>query len=132
MAMVSNNTALNLLLSKLLQDYMEKTNNPTPAPVAVAGSHVHTTDHLEVVYVLLLLGVFGFFTFGVMTSYIRSKKLEHSNDPYNIYIATDIWHKKDKAHLQAKAVENYRKCSVFKNQFAVEQPTNHIPEVKSS
>ncbi|KAJ7320554.1 hypothetical protein JRQ81_020065 [Phrynocephalus forsythii] len=124
--MLSNSTALHLLLSKLLEDYADKTNHPTPAPV------VATSDHLEVVFIILLFSFFGFFTFGVMISYIRSKKLEHSNDPYNLYIATDMWYKQDKAHLQAKVLGNYTLCHVLKNQHAVEQPTHHIPEVTSS
>ncbi|XP_058041088.1 potassium voltage-gated channel subfamily E member 1 [Ahaetulla prasina] len=125
MAMLSNNTALTLILSKLLEDYVEKKNHPTPLPF------IDSSDHLEVVFILLLLGIFGFITFGVMISYIRSKKLEHSNDPYNIYIATDLWQKRDKANLQAKVVENYKSCCIWKNEHAVEQPTKHIPEVKS-
>uniref|UniRef100_A0A670KBD8 Potassium voltage-gated channel subfamily E member 1 n=2 Tax=Podarcis muralis TaxID=64176 RepID=A0A670KBD8_PODMU len=126
MALVSNNTALNYLLSKLLEDYESKPSHPTAAPV------VATNDHLEVIYILLLLGFFGFFTFGIMMSYIRSKKLEHSNDPYNVYIATDIWRKRDKASLKAKVMENYKSSFVLENQHAVEQPTSHIPEVNPS
>ncbi|XP_070607877.1 potassium voltage-gated channel subfamily E member 1 [Erythrolamprus reginae] len=125
MAMPSNNTALTLILSKLLEDCVVKKKDPTPVPF------IDSSDHLEVVFILLLLGIFGSITFGVMISYIRSKKLEHSNDPYNIYIATDLWQKRDQANLQAKVVENYKTCCVWKNEHAVEQPTNHIPEVKS-
>ncbi|XP_015278924.1 PREDICTED: potassium voltage-gated channel subfamily E member 1 [Gekko japonicus] len=124
MAMVPNNTDLSTILSRLLE-YIDQTSSPRPPPVA-------PSDHQEVVYILLLLGIFGFFTLGVMLSYIRSKKLEHSNDPYNVYIATDIWHKKDKANLHAKVAENYRLCCVFENPLAVEQPNSHIPEVKPS
>uniref|UniRef100_A0A8D0KPF7 Potassium voltage-gated channel subfamily E member 1 n=1 Tax=Salvator merianae TaxID=96440 RepID=A0A8D0KPF7_SALMN len=126
MATTPNDTALNFLLSKLLEDYMEKTNHPTPAPV------VATNDHLEIVYILLLLGFFAFFTLGIMISYIRSRKQEHSNDHYNVYIAKDFWHRKDKAHLKAKVLENYKSCFVLANQAAVEQPNKHIPEVKCS
>ncbi|XP_013922825.1 PREDICTED: potassium voltage-gated channel subfamily E member 1 [Thamnophis sirtalis] len=125
MALPSNNTDLTLILSKLLEDYVEKKNHPKPLPFN------DSNDHLEVVFILLLLGFFGFITFGVMISYIRSKKLEHSNDPYNIYIATDLWQKRDKANLQVKVIENYKSCCIWKNEHAVEQPTNHIPEVKS-
>ncbi|XP_020645029.2 potassium voltage-gated channel subfamily E member 1 [Pogona vitticeps] len=124
--MLSNSTALHLLLSKLLEDYAAETNHPTPEPV------VATSDHLEVVFILLLFSFFGFFTLGVMISYIRSKKLEHSNDPYNVYIASDIWYKQDKANVQTKVVGNYKLCHVLKNKHAVEQPTHHIPEVTSS
>nr|XP_056714674.1 potassium voltage-gated channel subfamily E member 1 [Euleptes europaea] len=125
MEKVSNNTDLSIMLSKLFEEYIDKTSRPKPPLVA-------PFDHMQAVYILLLLGIFGFFTLGVMLSYIRSKKLEHSHDPYNVYIATDIWHKKDKADLHAKVAETYRLCCVFENPLAVEQPTSHIPEVKPS
>lgn len=126
MEVPSNNTTINLLLSKLLQAYAEKTKQPTAVPVS------DPSHHQEIVYILLLLGFFGFFTLGVMISYIRSKKLEHSGDPFNVYIATDFWHKKHKSAMQAKMVENFKSGCIFENRCAVEEPTNHIPEVKPS
>lgn len=52
------------------------------------------------VYILLMVGMFSFFTFGIMFSYIRSKKMESSHDPYHQYIAHD-W---TKALTTSKAV----------------------------
>ncbi|XP_067421741.1 potassium voltage-gated channel subfamily E member 1 [Emydura macquarii macquarii] len=126
MVTLSNDTALNSLLSKLLQEYIDRTNNSSSSR---AGKH---DDNMEIIYVLLVLGFFGFFTFGIMLSYIRSKKLEHSDDPYNMYIATDIWHKKDEVNFQARVVGNYKSCCVFENRLAVEQPNNQIPQAKTS
>ncbi|NWI64718.1 KCNE1 protein, partial [Todus mexicanus] len=123
---LSNDTALNSLLSKLLQDYLEQTNSSAPSQVRSPSSN------LEIIYVLLMVGLFGFFTVGVMLTNIRARRLENSHDPYNTYIATDIWHKKDKQYFQAKLIENYKLCCVFENQLAVEQPSMQIPEAKSS
>ncbi|NXL02882.1 KCNE1 protein, partial [Mesembrinibis cayennensis] len=123
---LSNDTVLNSLLSKLLQDYLEQTNSSAPSQVR------STSSNLEIIYVLLMLGLFGFFTAGVMLTNIRARRLEDSRDPYNTYIATDIWHKKDREYFQAKLIENCKLCCVFENQLAVEQPTTQIPEAKSS
>ncbi|GAB0178202.1 potassium voltage-gated channel subfamily E member 1 [Grus japonensis] len=126
MLVLSNNTALNSFLSRLLQDYLEQMNSSAPSQVQSASSN------LEIVYVLLLVGLFGFFTVGVMLTNILSRRLEDSHDPYNTYIATDIWHKKDREYFQAKLTENYKLCCVFENRLAVEQPSTQIPEAKSS
>ncbi|XP_025977321.1 potassium voltage-gated channel subfamily E member 1 [Dromaius novaehollandiae] len=126
MLALSNDTALNSFLSKLFQDYLERTNSSAPSQVQSGGGS------LEIVYVLLLIGFFGFFTVGVMLTNIRARKLEDSRDPYNMYIASDVWPKKDRAYFQAKLIENYKLCYVFENPLAVEQPDTQIPEVKSS
>ncbi|NXW42462.1 KCNE1 protein, partial [Nyctiprogne leucopyga] len=123
---LSNDTALNSLFSKLLQDYLEQTNSSAPSQV------ISASNDLEILYVLLMIGLFGFFTVGVMLTNIRARRLEDSRDPFNTYIATDIWHKKDREYFQAKLIENYKLCCVFENQLAVEQPSMHIPEAKPS
>ncbi|XP_031468488.1 potassium voltage-gated channel subfamily E member 1 [Phasianus colchicus] len=126
MLVLSNDTALSILLSKLLQDHLEQTNSTAPSTVGSTGGS------LEIIYVLMMVGLFGFFTVGVMVTNIRARRLEDSHNPYNMYIATDIWHKKDQEYFQAKLIENYKLCCVFENQLAVEQPSIHIPEEKSS
>ncbi|XP_074839534.1 potassium voltage-gated channel subfamily E member 1 [Carettochelys insculpta] len=126
MATLSNDTALNSLLSKLVQQYIDQTNN------SASSHHGKSNDNLQIVYLLLLFGFFGFFTFGTMLANIRSKKLEHSNDPYNVYIASDIWHKVDKANFHVRLAETYKSYCFFQNQLAVEQPNNQIPQVNPS
>lgn len=83
MTPIINGTLLHSLLFSLLQRCLNGT---------VAGEH-DTTQQAErgqgVVYILLVVGLFSCFTFGVMLSYIRSRKLEGSQDPYHQYIAHD-------------------------------------------
>ncbi|NWR38855.1 KCE1B protein, partial [Tachuris rubrigastra] len=120
---LSNDTALNLLLSKLLQNYGEQSNSSSPAQVRGGGSS------LEIIYVLLMVGLFGFFTVGVMVTNLCSRG---SPEPYDTSSASERWRRKDRQHFQAKVLENYKLCCVLENQLAVEQPAVQIPEEKSS
>ncbi|NXN86513.1 KCNE1 protein, partial [Bombycilla garrulus] len=119
-----NNTALNLLLSKALQDCQDQSNISAPLQARAAS------NNLEIIYVLLMLGLFGFFTVGVMVTNLRARRHEGPRDPYNTYIATDAWRRKDRQYFQAKIIENYKLCCVLENQLAVEQPATKIPEEK--
>uniref|UniRef100_A0A8C5IJG9 Potassium voltage-gated channel subfamily E member 1 n=1 Tax=Junco hyemalis TaxID=40217 RepID=A0A8C5IJG9_JUNHY len=126
MLALSNTTALDLLLSKLLQECLERSNS------SAAPQESSASDSLAIIYVLLMLGLFGFFSVGVMVTNLRARRLEGPRDPYNTYIATDVWHRKDREYIQAKVLESYKLCCVLENQLAVEQPTRKIPEEKSS
>ncbi|NXG12657.1 KCNE1 protein, partial [Sakesphorus luctuosus] len=126
---LSNSTALNLLLSKLLQDYLERTNSSAPAQVGSASS----SSSLEIVYVLLMVGLFGFFTAGVLVTHLRARSAPGTTEPYDSHLAKERWHRKDRQYLQAKVLESYKLCCVLENQLAmVEQPGAQIPEEKSS
>ncbi|XP_071429923.1 potassium voltage-gated channel subfamily E member 1 [Pithys albifrons albifrons] len=128
MLVLSNSTALNLLLSKLLQDYLERTNSSAPAQVGSARS----TSSLEIIYVLLMVGLFGFFTAGVLVTHLRARGAPGTAEPYDTHLAKESWHRKDRQYLQAKVLESYKLCCVLENQLAVEQPGAQIPEEKSS
>lgn len=99
-------------------------------PVNATIGHTKHSDKMEVLYILLLLGFFGFFTFGIMISYIRSKKREHSNDPYHTYIAKD-W-KKASTVTPPCLSSPTSSCYLMENKFAVEQPYNILPTVCTS
>ncbi|XP_065813838.1 potassium voltage-gated channel subfamily E member 1 [Labrus bergylta] len=52
------------------------------------GARAHSQSQ-GMMYIFLVVGMFSFFTFGIMLSYIRSRKVESSQDPYHQYIAHD-------------------------------------------
>ncbi|NXG15963.1 KCNE1 protein, partial [Grallaria varia] len=128
--LLSNSTALPLLLSKLLQECLEPPNSSAPAPAPAQPSDAGAS--LELLFVLLMVGLLGFFTAGVLVTNLRSRGPPGTPDPFDTYIATDRWRRKDREHLHAKGLQSYGLCCVLENQLAVEQPGAHIPQEKPS
>ncbi|XP_050188856.1 potassium voltage-gated channel subfamily E member 1 [Myiozetetes cayanensis] len=123
MLVPSNHTALDLLLSKLLQHCLERSNSSTPAQARAGGSS------LEIIYVLLMVGLFGFFTVGVLVTNLRSRG---SPEPHDARGAAERWRRRDRQQFQARVLESCKLCCVLDNQLAVEQPAVQIPQEKSS
>uniref|UniRef100_A0A665TME5 Uncharacterized protein n=1 Tax=Echeneis naucrates TaxID=173247 RepID=A0A665TME5_ECHNA len=108
-----NTTELQSFLLSLLQHCINSTSilSPSipqdhttqPAVHYAAGAKAHAQSQ-GIMYILLVVGMFSFFTFGIMLSYIRSKKMESSHDPYHQYIARD-W---TKMMTPSRAVAEHR------------------------
>ncbi|CAM4601775.1 unnamed protein product [Leuciscus chuanchicus] len=91
-----NYTVVHSLLVSWLQHYFNETwamgaapyVPPHHPPLHLSGTPVNDQGN-GMIYICLMVGLFSFFTFGIMFSYIRSKKVENSQDPYHQYIAKD-------------------------------------------
>lgn len=85
-----NSTAWQPLLLTFLQHFLNSTGFPSlMAPQNTTYHAAQSAQSDSVIYIVLVVGMFSFFTFGIMLRFIRSKKLEGSNDLYHQYIAHD-------------------------------------------
>lgn len=87
-----NSTVLQPLLLSFLQHFLNSTGFLSPIAPQNTTNHAAQGPHAQsdgVIYILFVVGMFSFFTFSIMLRFIRSKKLEGSNDLYHQYIAHD-------------------------------------------
>ncbi|KAJ7320551.1 hypothetical protein JRQ81_020062 [Phrynocephalus forsythii] len=51
-----------------------------------------------ILYLMVMIGIFSFIVVAILVSTVKSKRQEHSNDPYHQYIVDD-WDGKTKSHV---------------------------------
>uniref|UniRef100_A0A8D0HV86 Potassium voltage-gated channel subfamily E member 2 n=1 Tax=Sphenodon punctatus TaxID=8508 RepID=A0A8D0HV86_SPHPU len=56
-----------------------------------------------ILYLMVMIGMFSFIIVAILVSTVKSKRREHSNDPYHQYIEED-WREKEKS--QCAVLEN--------------------------
>nr|XP_056714199.1 potassium voltage-gated channel subfamily E member 2 [Euleptes europaea] len=64
-----------------------------------------------ILYLMVMIGIFSFIVVAILVSTVKSKRQEHSNDPYHQYIVDD-WEGKDKSPIP---LQNDIKCTVHAN-----------------
>lgn len=64
-----------------------------------------------ILYLMVMIGIFSFIVVAILVSTVKSKRQEHSNDPYHQYIVDD-WEKKYKSQIP---LHNDPKCTVHEN-----------------
>ncbi|XP_054831125.1 potassium voltage-gated channel subfamily E member 2 [Eublepharis macularius] len=64
-----------------------------------------------ILYLMVMIGIFSFIVVAILVSTVKSKRQEHSNDPYHQYIVDD-WEAKYKSQIP---LHNDIKCTVHEN-----------------
>ncbi|XP_074839540.1 potassium voltage-gated channel subfamily E member 2 [Carettochelys insculpta] len=76
-----------------------------------------------ILYLLVMIGIFSFIIVAILVSTVKSKRREHSNDPYHQYIVDD-WG--DKYKTQILNQEDL-KCTIHENISARNKTTPGSP-----
>ncbi|XP_048201848.1 potassium voltage-gated channel subfamily E member 2 [Perognathus longimembris pacificus] len=105
---VSNFTqTLEDVFRRIFITYMDGWRRNTTAEQEALQARVDAENFYYVIlYLMVMIGMFSFIVVAILVSTVKSKRQEHSQDPYHQYIVDD-WKEKDKSqslHLEeAKA-----------------------------
>lgn len=64
-----------------------------------------------IMYLMVMIGIFSFIVVAILVSTVKSKRQEHSNDPYHQYIVDD-WNEKLKTQI---LLHDDPKCTIHEN-----------------
>ncbi|EMP32273.1 Potassium voltage-gated channel subfamily E member 2 [Chelonia mydas] len=76
-----------------------------------------------ILYLIVMIGMFSFIIVAILVSTVKSKRREHSNDPYHQYIVDD-WGEKYKSQILN---QDNLKCTIHENISVSEKTTPRLP-----
>uniref|UniRef100_A0A8C8RYD4 Potassium voltage-gated channel subfamily E member 2 n=1 Tax=Pelusios castaneus TaxID=367368 RepID=A0A8C8RYD4_9SAUR len=94
-------------------------SNMTTKEDAIKARVSEENFYYVILYLMVMIGMFSFIIVAILVSTVKSKRREHSNDPYHQYIVDD-WGEKLKSQIQNK---EDLKCMIHEN-ISVRDKTN--------
>ncbi|KAM5281180.1 potassium voltage-gated channel subfamily E member 2 [Ctenodactylus gundi] len=100
MPILSNLTqTLEDVFKKVFVTYMDNWRRNTTLEQEALQARVDAENFYYVIlYLLVMIGMFSFIVVAILVSTVKSKRREHSHDPYHQYIVDD-WQEKDKGQV---------------------------------
>ncbi|XP_036598872.1 potassium voltage-gated channel subfamily E member 2 [Trichosurus vulpecula] len=100
MSILSNFTqTLEDAFKKIFVTYMDNWRSNATAEEAALQAKVNAENFYYVIlYLMVMIGMFSFIIVAILVSTVKSKRQEHSHDPYHQYIVDD-WHGKYKSRI---------------------------------
>ncbi|XP_051840899.1 potassium voltage-gated channel subfamily E member 2 [Antechinus flavipes] len=102
MSVLSNLTqTLEDAFKKIFITYMDNWRSNTTAEQEALQAKVNAENFYYVIlYLMVMIGMFSFIIVAILVSTVKSKRQEHSNDPYHQYIVDD-WREKYKSQIMS-------------------------------
>ncbi|KAB0397360.1 hypothetical protein E2I00_014367 [Balaenoptera physalus] len=90
---------LEYVFKRIFVTYMDNWRRNTTAEQEALQARVDAENFYYVIlYLMVMIGMFSFIVVAILVSTVKSKRQEHSNDPYHQYIVED-WQEKYKSQI---------------------------------
>ncbi|CAO2632407.1 Potassium voltage-gated channel subfamily E member 2 [Lemmus lemmus] len=84
---------------KIFVTYMDNWRKNTTAQEQALQARVDAENfYCVILYLMVMIGMFSFIVVAILVSTVKSKRREHSQDPYHQYIVED-WQEKYKSQI---------------------------------
>ncbi|XP_006126078.1 potassium voltage-gated channel subfamily E member 2 [Pelodiscus sinensis] len=112
------------VFKNIFLNYMNKwRQNMTAEQDALQATVNEENFDYVILYLLVMIGMFSFIIVAILVSTVKSKRREHSNDPYHQYIVDD-WGEKYKSQILN---QEDLKCTIHENVSARNKTTPGSP-----